>query len=65
VGKTETVTDQEQQTWQRWTTLTAVKEHRFANVPTDLVNRPGPRIADGLHALAQAIHPEVFESVGL
>jgi iron complex transport system substrate-binding protein len=64
VGQAETVTDQEQQTWQRWTTLTAVKEHRFANVPTDLVNRPGPRITEGLHALAQAIHPEVFESVG-
>lgn len=64
VGKTETVTETEQQTWRRWTTMSAVKAHRFASVPTDLVNRPGPRIVEGLEALARAIHPEAFPSAG-
>lgn len=26
-----------------------------------LVTRPGPRIVDGLEALARAIHPELFD----
>lgn len=64
LGKTETVTEAEQQTWKRWTTMSAVKDHRFATVPTDLVNRPGPRIVDGLEALARAIHPEAFPTAG-
>lgn len=60
IGKAETVSDEEQQTWRRWTTMSAVKQDRFANIPTDLVNRPGPRIGEGLDALARAIHPEAF-----
>jgi len=64
LGKTETVTEAERQTWKRWTTMSAVKDHRFATVPTDLVNRPGPRIVDGLEALARAIHPEAFPTAG-
>lgn len=64
VGTTETVTDEEQRAWRRWTTMTAVKQNRFATVPTDLINRPGPRIVEGLEVLARAIHPEAFVESG-
>jgi iron complex transport system substrate-binding protein len=60
VGKVETVSNEEQQTWRRWRTMSAVKQDRLASIPTDLVNRPGPRIVEGLDALARAIHPEAF-----
>ncbi len=61
-GGGESIPEMEQQLWQRWTTMSAVKDRRFATVPTDLVNRPGPRIVDGLEALARAIHPEAFRA---
>jgi iron complex transport system substrate-binding protein len=45
-----------------WETMTAVAEGRVVAVSEDLViTRPGPRIVDGLEALARAIHPDAFE----
>ncbi|HET6381207.1 MAG TPA: ABC transporter substrate-binding protein [candidate division Zixibacteria bacterium] len=45
-----------------WEGLTAVREGRVFPMPDDLlITRPGPRIAQGLEALARAIHPEAFE----
>jgi iron complex transport system substrate-binding protein len=41
--------------------MTAVRESHVVIVLDDLViTRPGPRIVDGLEALAKAIHPELF-----
>ena len=40
--------------------LTAVREGRFAVLPSDLVNRPGPRIGAALEQVAQALHPDAF-----
>ncbi len=60
VGKAESVSESEQQQWQRWTTLSAVKHQRFHRIPADLLNRPGPRIAQALEELARIIHPEAF-----
>lgn len=46
-----------------WETMTAVAEGRVVPVAEDIViTRPGPRIVDGLEALARAIHPDAFES---
>jgi len=42
--------------------LTAVKKGRCVLVDDDLINRQGPRLAEGLEHLARAIHPEVFEN---
>jgi iron complex transport system substrate-binding protein len=50
----------ERQRWLRWTTLSAVKEHRLYTVDSNLLHRPGPRLVDGLEALARLIHPELF-----
>ena len=45
-----------------WSELTAVAEGNVVPYLDDIVTtRPGPRIVDGLEALARAIHPERFE----
>jgi len=61
VGSAEGIPDSEQELWQRWTTLSAVKHRRFHRIQSDLLNRPGPRIVEGLDALARIIHPEAFD----
>lgn len=44
-----------------WRDITAVREGHIVIVLDDLViTRPGPRIVDGLEALARAIHPELY-----
>jgi iron complex transport system substrate-binding protein len=43
-----------------WETLGAVKSSWVYPFNDDLVSRPGPRLVDGLEALAQLIHPEAF-----
>ena len=60
VGKAEGISPSEQQVWRQWRGLSAVQQGRLRSVPSDLLNRPGPRIGEGLEALARAIHPEVF-----
>lgn len=45
-----------------WANLTAVQEERVVPYLDDIVTtRPGPRIVDGLEALARAIHPDRFD----
>ena len=38
----------------------AVKNNRVFKINDDFLSRPGPRLIDGLEALAHALHPEVF-----
>ncbi len=51
--------------WLRWPTMSAVKNKQLHVVPWALISRPGPRLVQGLEALAQVIHPEVFRNHGL
>lgn len=45
-----------------WEAMSAVREGRVVVVAEDpVISRPGPRVVDGLEALARAIHPELFE----
>ncbi len=45
-----------------WDGMRAVVDGNVCAMPEDmLITRPGPRIADGLEALARAIHPEAFD----
>ena len=47
---------------QGWGAISAVQNGRVAVMLEDpVVTRPGPRIVDGLEALARAIHPERFD----
>jgi iron complex transport system substrate-binding protein len=57
VGETEGISKDEQQAWRQWPTITAVKQGRLHQIPADLLNRPGPRIVQGLERLAEALHP--------
>jgi iron complex transport system substrate-binding protein len=44
-----------------WSAMAAVHDGRVVVMTDDVViTRPGPRIVDGLEALARAIHPELF-----
>ena len=62
VGSTEGVPESERQSWSRWTGLSAVRHRRLHVVSSDVLNRPGPRVVEGLELLARAIHPEAFHS---
>ena len=44
-----------------WGDLKAVKEGKVYAFNDDLVSRPGPRLVDGLEALAKLIHPELYQ----
>lgn len=48
--------------WSKWPMIPAVKNGRIAVVDSDLVSRPGPRIIDGLEAVARALHPDKFSN---
>jgi ABC-type Fe3+-hydroxamate transport system substrate-binding protein len=41
--------------------LRAVTDGRVVVVPTDLVTRAGPRIAQALETVAAALHPDAFQ----
>jgi iron complex transport system substrate-binding protein len=49
------------QEWNRWKTLPAVKNGRVHIINSDLIDRPSPRIIDGLEQLARMLHPERFK----
>jgi ABC-type Fe3+-hydroxamate transport system substrate-binding protein len=44
----------------RTASLAAVKEGRFAVLPSELVNEAGPRVAVALARVARALHPDAF-----
>jgi len=60
VGDEEGIPEDEQQQWRRWSQLSAVQHDRLVSVPSVLIDRPGPRLVEGLELLAKAIHPEAY-----
>jgi iron complex transport system substrate-binding protein len=49
------------QDWSRWKTIPAVKNGRIHLIDSDLIDRPSPRIIDGLEEVARILHPERFK----
>jgi iron complex transport system substrate-binding protein len=47
--------------WEKWESIPAVKRNAIHIIDSNIVDRPTPRIAEGLEAMARMIHPEVFE----
>ncbi|MCK5539607.1 MAG: cobalamin-binding protein [Deltaproteobacteria bacterium] len=45
------------QSWQRWRSIPAVRQGQIYVIDSDMVDRPAPRIVDGLAQLAEFIHP--------
>jgi iron complex transport system substrate-binding protein len=46
--------------WSQWPGLPAVAADRIFVADSDLLDRPSPRIVEGLETLARLIHPERF-----
>jgi iron complex transport system substrate-binding protein len=44
----------------QWQSLRAVRTGRVFCIPDELLNTPAPTLLQGLHALAAAIHPQIF-----
>lgn len=49
------------QDWLQWTSIPAVREGRVHLIDSDLIDRPSPRIVDGLEVMAKLLHPEGFK----
>jgi iron complex transport system substrate-binding protein len=47
--------------WSRWKTIPAVKNSQIYLIDSDLIDRPSPRIIDGLEEMARILHPERFK----
>jgi iron complex transport system substrate-binding protein len=45
--------------WRQWNQIQAVKLGRIYILDSDLLDRPSPRLVDGLEVLARAIHQEL------
>jgi iron complex transport system substrate-binding protein len=50
--------------WQSYPALPAVRRRRVHAVDSDLFDRPGPRLVEGLETLARLLHPELGASDG-
>jgi iron complex transport system substrate-binding protein len=48
------------QEWSRWKMIPAVKNGRVHLINSDVIDRPSPRIIDGLEEIARILHPEKF-----
>jgi len=48
------------QGWLQWTSIPAVQKGRVHLIDSDLIDRPSPRVVDGLEIMAKLLHPEVF-----
>jgi len=48
------------QDWLQWTFIPAVQKRRVHLIDSDLIDRPSPRVVDGLEIMAKLLHPEVF-----
>lgn len=46
--------------WMQWPQIPAVKHKKIYVVDANLIDRPTPRLLDGLDEFAQIIHPELF-----
>lgn len=47
--------------WEQWPTIPAVKRQAVFIAPSNVFDRPTPRLVDGLELLARYIHPNLFE----
>ncbi len=47
--------------WSRFGSLPAVKSGSVHTIDSDIIDRPSPRIVEGLEALARLLHPDAFK----
>jgi iron complex transport system substrate-binding protein len=51
--------------WERFTQVPAISAGRLHTIDGNLMHRYGPRMVDGLEALARLVHPEAFDKAAL
>lgn len=56
--------EQEMRFWREMPGLNGRPEFRVTSISSDLLDRPGPRLARGLETLARIIHPDRFPPTG-
>jgi iron complex transport system substrate-binding protein len=49
------------QEWFRWKMIPAVQNGRIHLIDSDLIDRPSPRIVEGLEEMTRLFHPELFK----
>jgi iron complex transport system substrate-binding protein len=49
--------------WLQWQNLPAARNQRIFIEDANLINRPSPRLVEGLEHLARLIHPDLFKGV--
>lgn len=47
------------QEWLKWTSIPAARDGKVYLIDSDLIDRPSPRIIEGIEEMAKLIHPEV------
>ncbi len=47
--------------WAKWPSMPAVQNNRILLMDSDILDRPTPRLIEGLEHVAEAIHPELFK----
>ncbi len=52
--------DEVKKVWSSWTNIPAVRNNRIHVVDSDIFDRPGPRMVEGLMVLASLLHPELY-----
>jgi iron complex transport system substrate-binding protein len=61
-GGSEAIPESQLARWRTWSNLSAVKHNRFVSITSDLLDRPGPRIVDGLEYLSQVFRSSPVSS---
>ncbi len=56
--------EEEKKRWKRWKDIPAVKNGHIHVMDGDLIDRPSPRIIEGLEKMALIIHQELWAEVG-
>jgi iron complex transport system substrate-binding protein len=49
------------QEWAHWKIIPSVRDGRIHLIDSDLIDRPSPRIIDGLEEMARILHPQQFK----
>ncbi len=50
--------EEARQAWYQWGTIPAVRNGRVHLIDSDLIDRPSPRVIQGIEAVARLLHPE-------
>lgn len=56
-----TVFEQVRNQWMQWPAIPAVRKGAVYIAPSNIFDRPTPRLVDGLEQMARYIHPQLFE----